>query len=54
MDIPYRKLENFWRGFLNPIGIENKNIKQRNVPININMKLLTILFSLFFPDVSRF
>jgi hypothetical protein len=48
MDIPYRKLENFLREFLKPIGIENKSIKQRDVPININMKLLTILFSLFF------
>jgi len=49
MDIQHKKLENFWREFLKPIGIENMNIKQRNVPININMKLFAILFSLFFP-----
>jgi hypothetical protein len=43
-----RNAKSFGRGFLKPIGIENKDIKQRNVPININMKLFTILFRLFF------
>jgi hypothetical protein len=28
MDIPYRKLENVWRGFLKPMGIENKNLNR--------------------------
>jgi hypothetical protein len=54
MVIQYTKLENFWREFLKPMRIEKMKIKQRNVPININMKLYAILFSLFPPPPLSF